>query len=718
MVRRKSENRRRRSTGKNAYNFSSDDDGGEDLVGEDTTVTAARHKKVKEKISANTPEDAVHRRKRRKSVPSNSSSSRNRDDRRLDNLQRQDPQAHVLRADDVATESAPLQEHGGTNVAPQVPNPIPIANGVVEDTVADQTTSDAEQYNKDEAERDTTADNSEVSIANLRARDEELNFPEVIPSNDVPGVLQGRGTTHSVSRAKFMDRISTVLSYESLVAALVVNGPSMFSKNQYGDVHQVIAGITKMSCGESVLLPFYDTVMYTMRNKVLNWCFPKSDIFFVAEASRPRGARRVNKVQTKNAGSKAAIDSVRLILPSEWAKLDVCTYTTYTDIFEHPNRDSPEHLSIESTPIVNSRATFVGEKLGVWCSFEGAPCVAKQGDVLDIPCAGAPIQVDKRRTISQSWIRAESEEKSVPGDATDKHIRAVLCGVWQVEAAPGVGVRRAAPPLPPKGYSTWTVHERSLMKKFSVSSPNQDALDTALENMNEEVDVSKTRRVQTLMSCSENVIQLYPGDHCILFRAEPVHSELQRGKQSYQEPNITQHCFLIGSLVSQAKGHPAERLVWLNVEEGTENNGRASVRYVGTCNVTNMPLWVRGAHGTPHTGYEFGRPKNIGFLEDGSRYLVYRFALYMDGFKQLPSNQDTRSVCGFYLLPLGLSLETKRNKAAPRVVSLSSCTTSEKNLWKLIMDDLCRAASEGVDGVDPYGRTVGHQISYSTHTYQ
>jgi len=75
MVRRKIESRRRKTTGRTAYNFSSDDDAGEELVRENTTELAARHKKVKEKISASMNNGSEHRRRRRKSVPTDSPAS-------------------------------------------------------------------------------------------------------------------------------------------------------------------------------------------------------------------------------------------------------------------------------------------------------------------------------------------------------------------------------------------------------------------------------------------------------------------------------------------------------------------------------------------------------------------------------------------------------------------------------------------------------------------
>ena len=96
----------------------------------------------------------------------------------------------------------------------------------------------------------------------------------------------------------------------------------------------------------------------------------------------------------------------------------------------------------------------------------------------------------------------------------------------------------------------------------------------------------------------------------------------------------------------------------------------------------------------------------MGFLPDGARYLVYRFAFYMDGFKQTKSQRDTRSVGGCYLLPLGLSLEARRGPGAPRTLTIASSSVSHNAVLKLFMADISRAAVEGVIGTDPYGRSV------------
>ena len=57
-------------------------------------------------------------------------------------------------------------------------------------------------------------------------------------------------------------------------------------------------------------------------------------------------------------------------------------------------------------------------------------------------------------------------------------------------------------------------------------------------------------------------------------------------------------------------------------------------------------------------------------------------------------------------MPLGLSLEARRGTGAPRVLALASNEVSHNKVMGMLIEDISRAASEGVDGYDPYGRRV------------
>ena len=110
-----------------------------------------------------------------------------------------------------------------------------------------------------------------------------------------------------------------------------------------------------------------------------------------------------------------------------------------------------------------------------------------------------------------------------------------------------------------------------------------------LEEPPEGVDEGLAARqngAQVRLPYSTNVMNLYPGDHCLLLRSEREERAVKEHGTERKEM-FTQHCILVGSMIQQGLGHPAERLIWVDLEQ--PGDGRATVRYVGGSNVTDLP---------------------------------------------------------------------------------------------------------------------------------
>lgn len=120
-------------------------------------------------------------------------------------------------------------------------------------------------------------------------------------------------------------------------------------------------------------------------------------------------------------------------------------------------------------------------------------------------------------------------------------------------------------------------------------------------------------------------------------------------------------------------------------------------------NVTDMPALMARCPNKAGYRWQGERKENKRFLPDGRRYVVYRFALYMDGVKSL---RDTQFVGGCYLLPLGLSMDIRKTIAAPRVLAIAADSQNHNKVMNLILDDIAEGSRTGVDGVDSYGSHV------------
>ena len=120
--------------------------------------------------------------------------------------------------------------------------------------------------------------------------------------------------------------------------------------------------------------------------------------------------------------------------------------------------------------------------------------------------------------------------------------------------------------------------------------------------------------------------------------------------------------------------------------------------------MNGIPMWILGRRTLPN--FPSGQASNKGTLPCGTPYYVYHVALYADGFQQHKSLTDFRSVTGVYMPPLGLPLELRRSKAAPRVITLIPHQQDERKLFKIIEEDLVKAGCEGISIVDPHGNVA------------
>ena len=98
--------------------------------------------------------------------------------------------------------------------------------------------------------------------------------------------------------------------------------------------------------------------------------------------------------------------------------------------------------------------------------------------------------------------------------------------------------------------------------------------------------------------------------------------------------------------------------------------------------------------------------KNKGILSNGIPYVLYRFILYSDGFKQKKSLSDQRSVCGCYIMPAGLPNNCKCSSKSARVITLAAPGQDTNEVLELIVDDIVIGSVNGFTSFDPSGQQV------------
>ena len=82
-----------------------------------------------------------------------------------------------------------------------------------------------------------------------------------------------------------------------------------------------------------------------------------------------------------------------------------------------------------------------------------------------------------------------------------------------------------------------------------------------------------------------------------------------------------------------------------------------------------------------------------GRLEDGTKYFVYRFLLYSDGFTPTLGNKG--SVCGCYILPLGIPIEKRTIGGSVRRIALTPPGVSPRAVLEKVVEDITNGVTEG-----------------------
>ena len=89
---------------------------------------------------------------------------------------------------------------------------------------------------------------------------------------------------------------------------------------------------------------------------------------------------------------------------------------------------------------------------------------------------------------------------------------------------------------------------------------------------------------------------------------------------------------------------------------------------------------------------------SLGILQDGRKYVVYRFLLYADGF--IPFTGKKGSMSGCYMLPLGISPDHRTSIGAVRKIALTPPGVSPNIVIQEIVKDIVQGTVEGLSTMD------------------
>lgn len=469
--------------------------------------------------------------------------------------------------------------------------------------------------------------------------------------------------------------------WPNLIAFLGVCGSVRYTVQQYELLMMLLHHFIP-----TAPLPAYSTIYRTIFPYVRERCFAKSKLFYYRTSNavlKPPRKRTHNSQSSDEIQPSVDRDSrtgriqapVRIVLPSEWAKMDIAMQPLYERMFS----SSSQFDSIESSAMVLDRWPIINPTSFFYVKEEGFSVPAFPGCTVRFDVSGLEFM---RNEIGTHFdIR-----QRVP-EATSLEFTSVVAATWCVGSLNNEteSARRA--------IESANGLEKHLIRSFSTAPP-----------LSKETDASATalgRRGRRRSRVDPQPV--LPGDICCLLR-----SKSRRGTPSLA-------CMLVARFWRDMDGVPATRLCWFKVRT-KENCDQIPSRpfpepvHIGYQQVLDPIIRIgdqSSIYRIPGSDdFQSTIQRNQGFLYDGTRYVVYRMLLYCDDFRPFSSTYPKGSAGGCYMLPLGLPPGDRNSRASVRILGLTPPGVSTNKIILEIVPDLVCGVVDGFGVMTPSGERV------------
>ena len=496
-----------------------------------------------------------------------------------------------------------------------------------------------------------------------------------------------------------------VLKWSRLVSFLAISGHVHFTAVQY---QFMASGICTASEGDKNLCT-YKSVRGPQRTFILSHCFPKSQVHFINK-NYLRMSRRDTDVSitTFNGKRKDPRDCVRIVLPSEWARLDIVTPPVHAELF---NLNPDRALSIEHAPLITDgkRETYLSGSSSLWAHYKNTILPTHINDPVQISCYKLVKYIPDFDYTS--WITENTSSNCV--------VRVRVAHSWCVRSSKAW-----------RGRESTSEEDLQYYERLLPNLPDEELLlfyYTTIATHNLEDFTPDNRKNEPRKSTSYKNLFTFPGDVCVILR--PHDATLDAHQSRFV-------CLLVASFVWREEGRVGERIIWIEKKKlwdhffqvtsnlfdkndiQIRNPSQSSViidlihrktaayafKISAFAAIVGLPMF--DTNFTPESSLHQGQASNRGYLSDGSPYVVYRFLLYTDGFKQKKSLSDQRSVCGCYIMPVGLPHHCRCSSASARIITLAAHGQDTNEVLEFIVNDIVTGAVTGFSGINPDGVRV------------
>ena len=584
-------------------------------------------------------------------------------------------------------------------------------------------------YAHDYTSEEESDENSNTAIAKFVTLPTESQLPT--PQDQTP--ISTQQTTEAENNEfdqiiKKFDRTVRksqryVLRWERMLAFTAVTGSNHFTADAYKFLSKRVATASK---GDKKLST-YKTLKRTQWEFMRDNLFAKSAVFFVGHNRNQNHRAPCRKtIQTINKGDRDIRDCIRTVLPSEWAQLDIQTLPIFNKIFPDKPLGARIGINIESAPLVKDcdRRRYLSGSRSIWASYKKTLLPSSFNELLHFPIGTSGTATSESFTENTIWFTTIGE---------DLFLKGRVISTWCVRASNSTS--KNCPKHDPfdelsvdeKTIYLYTKHATHKPTDFNVTLSSKTTAPTffSTDNINSVHDGDRHN-----CPTDYNRLFIFPGAFCTILRPE-----------GNEDSDFV--VLFVASQLWRESGRVGERLIWIrkgylrdrsrydltyfkvinsrtgdrhleefmqdmdneNIITQSLSKVAASLHLTKTMPVTGIPSFPEGS--TPKSlVYSNRSTTNRGFLEDGTPYLVYRFFLYMDGFKEKKSLSDQRSVTGCYILPAGLRHQSRASSTCVRTLTVAPHGLDTNRVLSYIVDDIVDGTVYGIDTIDAYGRKV------------
>ena len=517
-----------------------------------------------------------------------------------------------------------------------------------------------------------------------------------VPSND--GSAETSEKQDIVMIRTIKQGMRYLVPWNRLLALLSLHGSVRFNQRTY----KLMAEAIQTASDRRIRLPTAKTVRNKQHEYFIGTCLPENGLHHLRTMEHPC-TLRLNQasVRAVDGSYRHPRECIRLVLPSAWARLDMQLHNVFSDIITGDHHTNENLLSIERTAAIRNRRILTGTASTFWASHDGEMTAARPGDSVSFlstdhlgnfnpikgwPCARSSTQVSHQSTylvqgkVGEQWCVGKNGFRSL-------HTTAIVSA-----------------DLHPQ--------ERKVYKCLAVSFSPVLSTNETFRNKSTEVRqgirktssaISSSNRVPSHDANAHSTLIVYPSDICTFIR--PL-----------DKPD-SHHivCLFITSIVSTVTGGISERLVWVDLENeknrqqyrpGMSLYCETSLTCKEVPTIIDFQVGPISSHPSNDIVDEHLDHAPAGFLEDGSRYAIYRFIFFADEFQEKKSLKNVRSTCGIYLLPVGVSQHTRGSLGGVRILTLVPHDQDPNDALHIIIDDIVKGCVEGIKSTDVFGRDI------------